>query len=193
MNEFTIEISDNSRNNAQFQSGVYIDDDGNYQVEPYHIQKSLDDGQVIETYKADKLVSHFVPFIPKDKIDSLWNAKTTITVINNTGNADYDQAGGRECYANMRHETLINEGYDGDHSFEPRYACCGDFRDGKLVNATHGTSEEEKSSIKENNKIWQAFYEWIVTSTDEEFKMNYQNGSLKVRYVISMCLLAFIL
>jgi len=37
MNEFTVEISDNSRNNAQFQSGVYIDEDGNYQVEPYHI------------------------------------------------------------------------------------------------------------------------------------------------------------
>lgn len=179
MNEFTIEISDNGRNNAQFQSGVYIDSDGNYQVETYHIQKSLDDGQVVETYKTDTTSDNFVQAIPKDKIDTLWNAKTKIRVVNNTGDAQYDTQTERECYANMRHETLLNEGYDGDHSFQPRYACCGDFRDGKLVNATHGTSTEEKTQIKKNNKIWQAFYEWVVTATDDQFRNELEEWVVK--------------
>ena len=41
-------------------------------------------------------------------------------------------------YVNRKHYTLVNEAFDGDHSFEFRYACCGDFRDGDRINDTHG-------------------------------------------------------
>jgi hypothetical protein len=67
---------------------------------------------------------------------------------------------------NMRRWSLYNEDFDGDHSFEPRYACCGDYRDGKLVNDTSGHG---KAQVKINNDVWRAFYRWVVTSTDEQF------------------------
>ena len=37
--------------------------------------------------------------------------------------------------------TLVTEPFDGDHSFELRYACRGDYRDGDRINDTNGYSE----------------------------------------------------
>lgn len=68
---------------------------------------------------------------------------------------------------NKRYNTLYNEAFDGDHSFEPRYACCGDHRDGKLVNETHNGADAEQ--LKKNEGVWRAFYRWIVTSTNKQF------------------------
>ena len=67
----------------------------------------------------------------------------------------------------MRRWCLDNEPFDGDHSFEPRYACCGDYRDGKLVNDTTGTG---RAQVAKNNAVWRAFYRWVITSTDAEFQ-----------------------
>lgn len=123
MNEFTIEISDNTKNNATFQSGVYLDSKGKRVVE------SIDD---TDTH------TYIYP-ITNDE----WNAN------------------------NKRYNTLYNEAFDGDHSFEPRYACCGDHRDGKLVNETHNGADAEQ--LKKNEGVWRAFYRWIVTSTNKQF------------------------
>lgn len=77
---------------------------------------------------------------------------------------------------NKRYYTLYNEPFDGDNSFEPRYACCGDYRDGKFVNSTHGqgATENERLASNEaqlllNEGVWRAFYRWVITSTDSEF------------------------
>lgn len=139
MNEFVIEISDNTKNNAIFQSGVYLDEQGNRQIEDFTITESEDDGEIIQTPVSIAKPSSFVYPITMDEWD---NAK------------------------NMRRWCLDNEGFDGDHSFEPRYACCGDYRDGKLVNDTTGRG---KAQVAINNNVWRAFYRWVVTSTDEEF------------------------
>lgn len=123
MNEFTIEISDNTKNNAIFQSGVYLDESGN---------------RVIES--VDDTTSHsFIYPITSEE----WNSN------------------------NKRYYTLYNEGFDGDHSFEPRYACCGDYRDGKLVNDTHDGKDPEQ--LIKNEGVWRAFYRWVITATDEQF------------------------
>lgn len=123
MNEFTIEISDNTKNNAIFQSGVYLDERGN---------------RVIES--VDDTTSHsFVYPITSEE----WNSN------------------------NKRYYTLYNEGFDGDHSFEPRYACCGDYRDGKLVNDTHDGKDPEQ--LIKNEGVWRAFYRWVITATNEQF------------------------
>lgn len=139
MNEFVIEISDNTKNNAIFQSGVYLDDNGNRQIEDFTITESEDDGETIQTPVSIAKPSSFVYPITLEE----WNNEK-----------------------NMRRWCLYNEGFDGDHSFEPRYACCGDYRDGKLVNDTSGRG---KNQVKINNEVWRAFYRWVVTSTDEEF------------------------
>jgi len=56
-----------------------------------------------------------------------WNVKMTV--------ADGD---GKYHYVNRKHDTLVEEEFDGDHSFEFRYACRGDYRDGDLINETDG-------------------------------------------------------
>lgn len=140
MNEFVIEISDNTKNNATFQSGVYLDADGNRQIEKFTIVETEDDGDIILTPVSTDKPQSFVYPITKEE----WE------------NAD-----------NMRHWCMYNEGFDGDHSFEPRYACCGDYRDGKLVNDTSGRGKEQ---VELNNNVWRAFYRWVITSTDDEFK-----------------------
>lgn len=132
MNEFVIEISDNTKNNAVFQSGVYLDAEGNRQIETFTI---AEDGSPVSVERP----SAFVYPISKEE----W-----------------------EDERNMRHWALYNEAFDGDHSFEPRYACCGDFRDGKLVNDTSGRGKEQ---VAINAGVWRAFYRWVITSTDEEF------------------------
>ena len=142
-NEFTIEISDNTPNNATFQTGVFLDN-GVATIETGHVETVINaQGKEIEQYISDQRPSSFI-------------YPVTIAQWNNA--------------YNMRRLTLLNEPYDGDHSFEPRYACCGDYRDGKLINATMGTEEECEEQLELNKKVWQAFYSWVVTATDEEFK-----------------------
>ena len=132
MNEFTIEISDNTKNNATFQTGVYLDGNNQRQIETFTI---ADDGSPVSVEKPSAFVYPITL--------SEWNDSR-----------------------NMRRWALYNEDFDGDHSFEPRYACCGDYRDGKLVNDTSGRG---KAQVKINNDVWRAFYRWVVTSTDQEF------------------------
>jgi len=86
-------------------------------------------------------------------------------------------------YVNIKHSTLIKEKFDGDHSFEFRYACCGDYRDGKSINDTHGDSTilidasdpskgyKSKDTVQEvlNHDVVVAFYEWLITSTPEQY------------------------
>lgn len=120
-NEFTIEISDNTKNNATFQSGVYMEN-GQRKVEEI----------------GDTGVHQYIYPITEAE----WNDN------------------------NQRKHYLYNEAFDGDHSFEPRYACCGDYRDGKLVN---DTGNGGNAQILKNNDVWRAFYRWVITSTDEQF------------------------
>lgn len=140
MNEFTIEISDNTKNNATFQTGVYLDSNGERKIERFTITESEEDGETIYTPVSTDKPQSFVYPITLDE----WENEN-----------------------NMRYWCMYNEDFDGDHSFEPRYACCGDYRDGKLVNDTSGRG---KAQVALNNDVWRAFYRWVITSTDDEFK-----------------------
>lgn len=149
MNEFTIEVSDNNKNNVTFQTGVYL----------------VNGEETIETAETAGIYDYVYPIDP-----SQWNEN------------------------NFRYHTLYNEGFDGDHSFEPRYACCGEYRDGKLINGNNDFSfiEDESKRTEEinfmttcrnqllkNEEVWRAFYRWVITSTDTQFKEEIQDWCVK--------------
>lgn len=167
MNEFTIEISDNTKNNATFQTGVYRKENGTLAYEPFYLLKTLDkEGELVVTpVSLVPSIQEYVYPVPEAQIDELLFEEGTIHVVNQTGLSEHD--GDETGYLNMRIWGLYNEGFDGDHSFEPRYACCGDYRDGKLVNDYSGHG---KAQVKTNEKVWRAFYKWVITASDEQFR-----------------------
>lgn len=67
---------------------------------------------------------------------------------------------------NGRYAALYADAFDGDGSYEMRYGCKGDFKDGKLI----VKSEENYAQLDRNANVWRAFYRWVLTSTDEEFR-----------------------
>ena len=159
INEFTIEISDNNTANSQFQSGVFYSDPTDPTTITVETQTMADNPNI------DQDPMKYIYPITSEQ----WNAKD-----------------GNGQYINYRHKTLSSEAFDGDHSFEFRYACKGDYRDGDLINDTNGNSTvpntdpetmaekpyltNDEVQFDLNRQVWEAFYEWIVTSTREQFK-----------------------
>lgn len=68
--------------------------------------------------------------------------------------------------SNGRYASLYADQFDGDTgSYELRYGCKGDFKDGKLV----VKSDANKAQLLKNADVWRAFYRWVITSTNQEF------------------------
>ena len=127
---------------------MYYDTNNQLQYEQYHVEeqfdddgKSIGDGAISDTTPAILTINYAFP-ITKEQ----WTA-----------------VDGQGKPLNMRYWSLINEGYDGDHSFEMRYACSGNYRDGKLVNDTHGkitppgaseSMSRDKYQLELNKQVW---------------------------------------
>ena len=154
INEFALEISDNNTNNSQFQTGVYLKN-GVRTIEPYTVVDDVDDdGKLTGTQSAksseeDITLETTAYLYPIDKATE-WEA--------------VDEQGKPK---NMRYWGLMNEKFDGDHSFEMRYAYLGNYRDGKLVNGDKNTAN---TILEQNSNVWRAFYTWLITSSNQEIQ-----------------------
>lgn len=123
-------------------------------IQPYHVEDDYDDkGKALGT-KTAYSDEHDITVETTDYLFPI-NRETEWEAVDGQGNP-----------LNMRYWSLFNEKFDGDHSFEMRYACKGDYRDGKVVNDTTG---QAKAQLALNEKVWRAFYTWLVTSTDQQF------------------------
>lgn len=99
------------------------------------------------------------------------------TLPNSAFQTGFTTENGKTKYPISKSEWVEgNTAYDSlytnwDGSFEFRYDCCGDSKDGTAI-----STDEEKEKIRTNNRqIWRDFYEFVITSTDDEFKNNLKN------------------
>ena len=192
MNEFTVENSDNNTNNGQFQSGVFMYE-GHRAVEtPYkkwvnnaafkkndivvkdgkiykrtgENQASLSEGATY-TWNAAEWNEETISSTEPMYFASYEVAPNPMDYIYPISSEEWNIKYAGE-YLNYRHYTLVTEEFDGDHSFEFRYACRGDYRDGDLVNESDGQDDDAQFDI--NHDTFLAFYEWLITATEEQYQ-----------------------
>lgn len=188
MNEFTCENSDNNTDNGQFQSGVF-EFNGHEAIETNYPAWSQD-----TAYETNDIVVYnglvYQRTGATQQNGTTWVASDW-SVISYTGWTDSEQpyfaprtnpnpmdyiypitssqwnVQFNNTYLNRKHQTLVEQEFDGDHSFEFRYACCGDYRDGDLINETEGQDDDTQFNL--NHDVVLAFYEWLITATNEQF------------------------
>ena len=177
MNEFTCENSDNNTNNGQFQSGVFMYN-GREAIETpfeafdsektYKNKDIVVNNGVIQIYNGETwsnatltgwtedTTPYFAPYTAPNTMQYLFPISSSAWNVQVNGE-----------YVNYKHYTLVNEEFDGDHSFEFRYACRGDYRDGDLINETEGQDDDAQFDL--NHDVVLALYEWVVTATPEQY------------------------
>lgn len=100
--------------------------------------------------------------------NTLANSTFQTGINNSDGTMKYPISKSEWISGNTAYDALYNN-WDG--SFEFRYDCCGDSKDGDPT-----STDEVKEKIRTNNRqIWRDFYEFVITSTDTEFVNNLSN------------------
>lgn len=100
--------------------------------------------------------------------NTLANSIFQTGVKNADGSMKYPITKAEWVAGNEAYDALYN---DWDGSYEFRYDCCGDSKDGEAI-----STDEAKEQIRTQNKqIWRDFYEFVITSNDSEFVSNLKN------------------
>lgn len=98
------------------------------------------------------------------ELEEMNNANSTFQtgVTNSDGTMKYPISKEEWKSGNEAYDALYN---DWEGTYEFRYDCCGDSKDGDPI-----STDEAKTEIRKKNKqIWRDFYEFVITSSNKDF------------------------